>query len=211
MIKLIVPLIIGLLMGLSGGGFYSVVQASKAHAAAVTDARKHGLKPAGDPTHAEGDSTSTSAGDSASHGDAEHVATAVKGDSTPAIVATATPAPATVHAPDAQPADAHARPVVKPTTTPTPVAIAPVPLTNASTGAPTAVETQAHQRRLAKIFATMSAKDAARVLAQMTDHDVSLILGLLADRQAAAILTSLPAPRAAALSQLQPRRGGGEE
>jgi hypothetical protein len=186
MVKLILPLIIGLLLGVSGGGFWSVMQASKLHATAIADAKKYGIKPAGDSTHAAGDSASV--GDSTSH-DTQ----ADTGDAS--------------HADGAHAATTHAAPTPTP---PGPAPAASPPATSAANGAVTAAETQAHQRRLAKIFSTMGAKDAARVLAQMTDHDVSIILGLLADRQAAAILTNLPAPRAAALSAVQPRRGGTE-
>ena len=199
--KLIVPLIIGLLMGISGGGFFSVYKASAAHATAIADAKKHGLKPVGDSTHvAEGDSTAAAEG--------EHVAAepvkAAEHDSTPtAVAAVAKPADAAHGAPVA-----HATPVVTKPSTATPTTTVAA---TAASAAPTDAETQAHQRRLAKIFATMGAKDASRVLTQMSDHDVSIILGLLTDRQAAAILTNLPAPRAAALSQVQLRRTGGTE
>lgn len=204
--KLIVPLIIGLLMGISGGGFFSVYKASAAHATAIADAKKHGLKPVADSTHAaEGDSTAGAEG--------EHVAAepakAAEHDATPTTVAAAPkPADATHAAPAISVPGAHATPVVtKPSTaTPTTAVAATSP-----SGAPTEAETQAHQQRLAKIFATMGAKDASRVLTQMSDHDVGIILGLLTDRQAAAILTNLPAPRAAALSQVQLRRTGGTE
>ena len=202
--KLIIPLIIGLLTGISGGGFYAVNKVSATHAVAVANAKKHGVKPEGDSTHAEG------AADSTAHVEGEHVAeghaaTPPTGhDSTAAVATAAKPATEATHAAAGEhAAEVRAIPVTaKPATA---VAAAPP---NAS-GAASDAETAAHQKRLAKIFATMSPKDASRVLAQMTDHDVSIILGLLSDRQAAAILTNLPAPRAAALSQLQPRRGGG--
>jgi hypothetical protein len=200
--KLIVPLIIGLLAGISGGGFYAVSTASAKHATAIADARKNGIKPVSDSTHAD------AAADSSSHGDGEHEATepvvAAGGahDTTATVAAIAKDAGEATHAPAAEHApSAHAPPAAAKPLTPTPVA--------AGNAAANDAETQAHQRRLAKIFATMSAKDASRVLSQMTDHDVGIILGLLSDRQAAAILTSLPATRAAALSQLQPRRIGG--
>lgn len=198
--KLIVPLIIGLLMGISGGGFYAVNKVSATHAAAVATAKKHGVNAEGDSSHTE------AATDSTAHGEGEHAAVeppdshAAGHDTTAHPAATVTPPTAATHAPVAEhQGDAHA-------TTPTPTK----PATVAAAGtSPSAAETDAHQRRLAKIFATMSAKDASRVLTQMNDHDVGIILGLLSNRQAAAILTNLPAPRAAALSQVQPRRGGG--
>jgi cytoskeletal protein RodZ len=202
MVKLIVPLIIGLLAGISGGGFYAVKAASAKHATAIADAKKHGIKPANDSSHAEAGADS-SATEGSEHTATEPVAAAAEGHDTTATVAAAEkPAADDVHAPAAEHAPAaHATPTA--TKPPTPTSVV------AASAAANEAETQAHQRRLAKIFATMSAKDASRVLTQMTDHDVGIILGLLSDRQAAAILTNLPATRAAALSQLQPRRVGG--
>lgn len=200
--KLILPLIIGLLMGVSGGGFFAVVQAGKAHASAVADAQKRGLKPAGDSTHAATDSAGAS--DSTAHGEGDHAATETA-SATPTGGAALKLAPDNTHAPET-----HAATTPKPGTTP----VAPAPAPPVSHAAPSdddaakAAATQAHQRRLAKIFATMGPKDAARVLAQMTDHDVEIILGLLSDRQAAAILINLPPPRAAVLSHVQPRLAG---
>ena len=202
--KLIIPLIIGLLAGISGGGFYAVNKVSTTHAVAVASAKKRGVKPAGDSTHVEGaaDSTAHVEGERVAEG---HAATPSTGRDSVATVSTAAK-PSTEPTRPAEgdhAAEVHAIPVAaKP-------AIAVAAAAPGATGAVSDAETAAHQKRLAKIFATMSPKDASRVLAQMTDHDVSIILGLLSDRQAAAILTNLPAPRAAALSQVQPRRGGG--
>jgi hypothetical protein len=194
--KLIVPLVIGLLMGISGGGFFAVYQASSTHATAITEAKKHGIKPAADSTHATGDSTATP--DSAAHGEVAHDSAAA--GSHDAAPATAAPVADASHAPAAQ-----AVPPAKPTVTPVAAA------TPAADAAPTDAETQTHQRRLAKIFATMSAKDAAKVLTQMSDADVGVILNLLGASQAAAIMTSLPPQRAALLSQMPARRRGGGE
>lgn len=55
--------------------------------------------------------------------------------------------------------------------------------------------------RLSKIFAAMSAKEAAKVLEQMDDADVVAILGSENDRKAAEILALLPSARAAAISK----------
>ena len=213
MVRLIMPLLIGLFMGISGGGFFGVYKAAASHTAAVTNAQKHGLKPAGDSTHAA---------DSSTHGTPEHgaaaAAPAAAHDSAPAPVAAATKpaeptAAATVeHAPTA----AHATPVVtKPSTAAvaaaTPAGTKPATAKPAEPASSAEADMEAHQKRLAKIFATMSAKDASRVLAQMTDHDVAVILNLLSNKQAAAILTNLPAPRAATLAQMPPKRGGDDE
>ncbi|HYW49285.1 MAG TPA: hypothetical protein VE861_01695 [Gemmatimonadaceae bacterium] len=196
--KLIVPLIISFLVGLSGGGFYSVFRTAATHGVAVADARKHGIKPAAD--------TSMGAAEPGADSGAAHVTAAHDtGAHDAAEAPTGTPVAARPSV------DAHG--AATPTTPATikPVVNANTSTTAAASTAPTAAETEAHQRRLAKIFATMGAKDAARVLGQMTDHDVSVILNLLQDRQAAAILINLPAPRAAALSQMQTRRLGGTE
>lgn len=203
--KLIVPILVSFLLGLSGGGFYSVHQVSALHASAVAVARQRGIAP--DSAAAAHDSTVS---DSTPHVDERAAtpvppdATAATHDTTPAVVATASPVkplPDTAHKP--------AVPSIVPVKAATIAHAVPAATTPAS-DAPTAAETAAHQRRLAKIFSTMGAKDAARVLAQMNDHDVSVILNLLGDRQAAAILINLPAPRAALLTQM-PRRGGGDE
>lgn len=196
--KLISPIIIGFLLGLTGGGFFSVYQVSSQHATAVEAAKKNGIKP---DTSAKRDSTGA---DSASHG-ADHAAAPAADDpaaGTPVVAAA--PAADTAHA-------AATHTAAKPPA-PVPAAVAAKPAAAAGgSDAPTDAETASHQRRLAKIFATMGAKDAARVLGQMSDNDVGVILNLLGDRQAAAILISLPAPRAALLSQMQPRRTGGSE
>ena len=55
--------------------------------------------------------------------------------------------------------------------------------------------------RIAKIFAAMSAKDAARVLEKLDDSDVQTVLSGLNDKQAAAILSGFPPERAAAISR----------
>jgi hypothetical protein len=84
-----------------------------------------------------------------------------------------------------------------------PPAKAPTPAPAAAPVRP-AVEPAAEvlpERRLAKIFSAMSAKDAAKVLEQMSDGDIRVILSMMGDRQAAAVLTSLPSARAAAITK----------
>lgn len=206
--KLISPMLIGFLLGLSGGGFFSVYQVSSQHGTAVADAKKNGLKP---DTTAQHDSTGA---DSASHG-TEAAAAPASHDSAGGEHAAAPVKPAAdmTHAAETHAAATPVAPASTPPTTPasTSTSATAKPSTATPADGPTPAEAAAHQRRLAKIFSTMGAKDAARVLSQMTDHDVSVILNLLGDRQAAAILTNLPAPRAATLSQMQPRRGGDDE
>jgi Mg/Co/Ni transporter MgtE len=54
---------------------------------------------------------------------------------------------------------------------------------------------------LAKLFASMQARDAAKVLEQMDDFEVQVILGALGNREAAAILSNLSPERAAVISR----------
>ena len=64
-----------------------------------------------------------------------------------------------------------------------------------------AMSTALPEQRLAKIFAAMSAKDAAKVMEQMPDADVRSILALMSDRSAAAVLTQFPPTRAATITK----------
>ncbi|MDB4878209.1 MAG: hypothetical protein JWM41_4655 [Gemmatimonadetes bacterium] len=61
---------------------------------------------------------------------------------------------------------------------------------------------QASEKRIAKVFTSMDAKQAAKVLEHMTDTDVQVILGYVGPRQAASIMTALPPERVATLSKL---------
>ena len=63
-----------------------------------------------------------------------------------------------------------------------------------------AMTTALPEQRLAKIFAAMSAKDAAKVMEQMPDADVRSILSLMSDRSAAAVLTQFAPARAATIT-----------
>lgn len=54
---------------------------------------------------------------------------------------------------------------------------------------------------LAKLFATMQAREAARVLEHMEDQEVQMILGELGNREAASILSNLTPERAAVISR----------
>lgn len=58
------------------------------------------------------------------------------------------------------------------------------------------------RRRLAKLFGSMQAREAARVLEKMSDGEVEVILAQLGDREAASILSNLTPERAAQISQL---------
>jgi hypothetical protein len=61
---------------------------------------------------------------------------------------------------------------------------------------------EASERRLAKVFTAMEAKQAAKVLQHMEDADVQIILGYVGPRQAASIMAELPPERVATLSKL---------
>ena len=58
------------------------------------------------------------------------------------------------------------------------------------------------ERRLAKMFGSMQAREAARVLENMSDGEVEVILAQLGDREAASILSNLSPERAAQISQV---------
>jgi flagellar motility protein MotE (MotC chaperone) len=64
------------------------------------------------------------------------------------------------------------------------------------------------ERRVAKVFTSMDAKQAAKVLEHMSDGDVQIILGYVGVKQAAAILAAFPPERVATLSKLAMRSGG---
>jgi hypothetical protein len=59
------------------------------------------------------------------------------------------------------------------------------------------------ERRLAKVFTSMDAKQAAKVLEHMSDNDVHVILGYVGVKQAASIMAALPPERVATLSKLE--------
>jgi hypothetical protein len=63
-------------------------------------------------------------------------------------------------------------------------------------------------RRVAKVFTSMDAKQAAKVLEHMSDGDVHIILGYVGVKQAAAIMSALPPERVATLSKLAMKAGG---
>jgi len=77
------------------------------------------------------------------------------------------------------------------------------PTTAAAPAAPTGPDSvvEASERRLAKVFTAMEAKQAAKVLQHMEDADVQVILGYVGPRQAASIMAELPPERVATLSK----------
>ena len=70
------------------------------------------------------------------------------------------------------------------------------------------VEPDTAGRRVAKVFTSMDAKQAAKVLEHMSDGDVHIILGYVGVKQAAAIMSALPPERVATLSKLAMKAGG---
>ena len=82
-----------------------------------------------------------------------------------------------------------------------PQAIEPIPGANLANNVDAA-------KRLAKIFSTMQARDAAKVLSLMDPSEMELVLRQLDNRSAAKILAGLDAELAAELSQALMRPGG---
>jgi hypothetical protein len=60
---------------------------------------------------------------------------------------------------------------------------------------------RAQVRRIGRIFAAMSPREASKVLQQLDDSDVTTIVASLTEKQAAAILQAFPPERAAAISR----------
>ena len=110
----------------------------------------------------------------------------------------------TVHAPDAKSVVAAAKAVgvEPPKTSPAAKAVGvESPKTSAAAKAVTDSVVDASERRIAKVFTAMDAKQAAKVLEHMTDADVQVILGYVGPKQAAAIMVQLPPERAAKLGK----------
>jgi MgtE intracellular N domain len=78
---------------------------------------------------------------------------------------------------------------------------APVAATEEPVQATTAGEPAMEPARLAKVFASMQAREAARVLEHLDDDEVQIILGQLGNREAAAVLSNLTPERAAVISR----------
>jgi hypothetical protein len=187
--KVIVFAVIGLLLGLGGGSGVAIVKAKKTMAAAADSMAKKDsalvlAKAAGEGAKAgegaEGTPTAAPVLDSATR--AAH-APAVTRDSL-------TMMPNGEHAAGAGGG-------------PTPAALPSPAAAGASKAAAgdTSRTATAAAGRIAKIFAAMSAKDAARVLLQLDDADIQTVLAGLNDKQAAAILAGFPPERAAAISR----------
>ena len=202
MIRLIIFAVVGLVLGLGGGSGFSVMKAKKAAAAAHDSTTKGDStlaehKGAGEahetPSAAEGKTHETpSAPEGKEHATAS---TDVSATDSAAVVAHETQK----HDSTVSPAVGGHAPAPKPNVAKAPV-VAP-PKAAAVVKAPTAEPAKAPPARISKIFAAMSAKDAARVLEKLDDTDVQTVLSGLNEKQAAAILSGFPPERAAAISR----------
>lgn len=233
--RLLIPIVVGLLAGLGGGSGYAYMRASAkfaADSAFLADSLK---KFPPDSSHSKSD---TEAKESLSANDAlaDSLETAIATDSgarasssvdstggaakAPPVAGTHAPprasgsmAPTT---PTAPPATAGKSPSAKPdapgvagnTANTGKVSQAQSVASIVTDARDAANRTQLPQQRLAKIFATMPAKDAARVLEQMNDADIREIMALMSDRQAAAIMSVLPPARAAAITGVRAKASG---
>jgi hypothetical protein len=68
-------------------------------------------------------------------------------------------------------------------------------------GSTAADEPKMEPARLAKVFASMQAREAARVLEHLNDSEIQVILAGVGNREAAAILSNLTPERAAVISR----------
>jgi len=186
--KVIVFAIVGLVLGLGGGSGVAIMKAKKTMAAAADSVAKKDSATALAKAAHEGGRTDGRAGvepmpsvaTPATDSGGEHAAPVTR-DS--------------VAAPNAGHGSASAGPVLATLPAPPGPASAKAP---AGDSAPTAAPVPG---RIAKIFAAMSAKDAAKVLLQLDDADIQTVLSGLNDKQAAAILAGFPPERAAAISR----------
>ena len=189
MIKVIIFAVIGLVVGLGGGSGFSVMKAKKAAAAAHDSTAKGDSTLAEHKSSGEGHET-PKAGEGKEHASSTDVSSA---DSAAVTSHVAEPKHEAAAAPAAgghEPAPNAVKPVVAP---PSAATVAKAPAADSSKASTPG--------RIAKIFAAMSAKDAARVLEKLDDSDVQTVLSGLNDKQAAAILSGFPAERAAAISR----------
>src|SRR6185503_6046653 len=81
--------------------------------------------------------------------------------------------------------------------TPAPAAAAPAAAAPAAAAPANDTAGEGSERRLAKVFTSMDAKQAAKVLEHMSDNDVHIILGYVGVKQAASIMAALPPERVA--------------
>lgn len=187
MIKVIIFAVIGLVLGLGGGSGFSIMKAKRTAAAAHDDRTAKADSTLAEHKGAgEGHETSPAADGK------EHASTDVSSADSAALTAQVEPK----QEPSATPAAGGHEAA--------PNAAKPAAAAPAATAAKASAGDSAKSAapgRIAKIFAAMSAKDAARVLEKLDDSDVQTVLSGLNDKQAAAILSGFPADRAAAISR----------
>lgn len=176
--KMIVPIAIGLVVGL-GGSMAARMLFAKEPATLEQSLEAAMGAEAADSVGEHGDSAVVAHGDSIAHpvADSLRLAHAVA---------------ETTHVSGHPAATGHA-----PSTSAAAVELSAAPTGNQQSlpeGALTSAE-------LAKLFASMQARDAAKVLEQMEDFEVQVILGALGNREAAAILSNLTPERAAVISR----------
>lgn len=186
--KPVIVFAVTLVVGLAGGTGAKVMT-TKAGSALKADS-----------THADSTGATHDSTKAGEHGDTAVVASgeAVHAPADTMPVPAAAPAArgakkdSTVHAPDAKSVIAAAKAVGVPPEK---------PKTSAAAKAITDSIVDASERRIAKVFTAMDAKQAAKVLEHMTDSDVQVILGYVGPKQAAAIMVQLPPERAAKLGK----------
>ena len=209
MMRILIPFVaaLGLSLGISTG---VVMMRAPSHAALTAVAKADSIKAASlkaDSAKATGDSAKVAVVHADSlHADSTH-ADSTHHDSvvTPAAAAVK-PVVDTTHA-----NPAHAVPVKgTPATTATATA-RDVPARTAIMSATAAARSDSTEKRIAKVFAAMQARDAARILQQMDDGDVKVILGSLSAKQQAAILGQFPVQRAALLTRTALRGEGDDQ
>lgn len=218
MIRLILFVVVGLLAGLGAGTGFAVLKAKSAFGAesarrakVVADSLAEHPEPK-TPATQHASAPNEPAADASAHTDessaepaAKPVSSQVKGTQVgvaPAQVMPSEPAHKGSPAPSAPTHTETAPPKHTPgeaehaANAGAPSAPRP-PVTSGATKGDETVQ----PKRIAKIFASMPARDAAKVLVQMDDADVHLILDALGEKQAAAILQNFPADRAATISK----------
>jgi len=211
--KLLIPVLIAVLAGVGGGSGFAYMRASKAYVADSTqlaDSLKAHPPAASEPV--AHDSVMAAAAESHVPAPIGEVLPMTPADSIRALEASrASLAGATKGLPDAKTptvaaavtdpkhaVPAHAAPAAAPPAPGSTTASAANVVRDARNDA---LNTALPEQRLSKIFAAMSAKDAAKVMEQMPDTDVRSILAMMSDRNAAAVLSQFPAARAAAITK----------
>jgi len=167
--------------------------------AAATGAKVVLTKPSAAPsdsTHADSTHADSTQKDS-THAGADTAAVASGQPARP-------PADTMPHVASPDSAKVHAATTATTAATATTQAGAPAAVPVKPVAAPTVSDTMASapERRIAKVFTSMDAKQAAKVLEHMADGDVQVILGYVGVKQAAQIMAALPPERVAILSKL---------